>query len=200
MLACWLSKCGFNLYFWQINCNVNISRSYPVQCCIWSAWSGNVIAVWTVPWGSGSENLSPCFSNQLIHVEPHWGAMGLCSVSVSIDWFLWTKLGDYGKFCCVARLKPTGILVHENVDSTKWGDWCCPVKVPSLAVPTQSLLNNQFPIVFIGQEICIVLQAEPSGLPRPPVVCDENLIGKPEMLLSHAVGQWARNLMMISRG
>lgn len=90
--------------------------------------------------------------------------------------------------------------LHENVDGTKWDDWCCPVKVPSLSVPTQSLLNNQFPTVFVGQEICIVLQAEPSGLPRPPMESDENLIGKPEMLLSHAVRQWARNLMMISRG
>lgn len=165
MLACWVSKCGFNLYFWQINCNVNISRSYPVQRCIWSVRSGNVIAVWTVPWGSGSENLLPCFCNQLIHVEPHWGATGLCLVSVSIDWFLWTKLGDYGKFCCVAQLKPTGILVHQNVDGTEWDDWCCPVKVPSLAVPTQSLLNNQFPSFLSARKSALFSRQKPAAFP-----------------------------------
>lgn len=54
---------------------------------------------------------------------------------------------------------------------------------------THSLLCYLFPAVLIGKEIRIVLEAESSGLPRPPMESDENLIGKPEMLLSHVLGQ-----------
>lgn len=65
----------------------------------------------------------------------------------------------------------------------------CRVEILSLSVHAQSLFDSLFPTFFIGKEICIVPEAESSGLTRPPVESDVNLLGKPEMLLAHALGQ-----------
>lgn len=48
--------------------------------------------------------------------------------------------------------------------------------------------TNLSPSILISKEMYIVLQAQSHGLPRPPMESDENLAGKPQMLLSPTAG------------